>query len=74
MGRYDVSILIPVHNRLDLTRDCLQSLWPTLPPSTRCEVLVYDDHSTDGSSSYLASLSGRVAVFSRPGGLQWLTR
>jgi GT2 family glycosyltransferase len=66
MDRCDVSILIPVHNRVDLTRGCLQSLWPTAPPALRCEVLVYNDHSTDQTAAYLAGLGDRVAVLSRP--------
>ncbi len=40
------SIVIPVYNKWELTRDCLESLAQTLPPD-RCEVIVVDNASTD---------------------------
>lgn len=67
MSGSDVSILIPVHNRVDLTRECLKSLWQTLTPSAPCEVLVYDDQSTDETRSYLHSLGDRVRVLAGTG-------
>ena len=56
----DVSILICVHNQARLTRECIESLWPTLPEHLRVEVLVYDDHSTDETASLLERLADRV--------------
>jgi len=55
-----ITILIPVCNGLGLTRRCLESLWPTLPTSWRCQVVVYDDGSTDGTGEYLRSLGDRI--------------
>ena len=55
-----VSILIPLHNRLDLTRACLDSLFATADPSVPSEVLVIDDQSDDGTAEYLAALAPRV--------------
>ena len=52
----DVSILISVHNRLDMTSQCLDSLWQTIPSDIRAEVRVYDDVSNDGTAQYLNSL------------------
>jgi GT2 family glycosyltransferase len=66
MADVDVSILICVHNRCDLTRPCLESLWATVPSSIRFEVLIYDDHSTDETAAYLASLGQRIRVMRRP--------
>lgn len=58
----DVSLLISVHNRLDMTSACLESLWRTLPAGSKAEVLIYDDQSTDETPAYLAGLAGRVKV------------
>lgn len=58
----DVSILIPVHNRVSLTRACLDSLFATLPEGLDAEVFVYDDRSTDGTADYLATQRHRVTV------------
>lgn len=42
------SIVIPVYNKWELTRDCLESLAKTLPPGC-CEVVVVDNASTDAT-------------------------
>lgn len=60
--RTDVSILIPVFNRVSLTRACLDSLFATLPDGLAAEVFVYDDRSTDATPAYLATQKHRVTV------------
>ena len=55
-----VSILIPVHNRLDLTRACLDTVFDTADPAIPFEIIVIDDCSTDGTAAYLDSLGSRV--------------
>ena len=47
-----VSIIIPVFNRLDLTRQCLESIRRTSLVS-RYEIVVVDNGSTDGTSDFL---------------------
>jgi len=47
-----VSIIIPVFNRLDLTRQCLESIRRTSPVG-RYEIVVVDNGSTDGTSDFL---------------------
>lgn len=58
----DISILIPVFNRVALTRACLDSLFHTLPDGLRAEVFVYDDRSTDATPAYLETQRHRVTV------------
>ncbi|MCC5822418.1 MAG: glycosyltransferase family 2 protein [Phycisphaerales bacterium] len=58
----DVSILIPVYNRVSLTRACLDSLFETLPDGLETEVFVYDDRSTDATRAYLATQAHRVTA------------
>jgi len=55
-----VSILIPVHNRLEMTRACLESIFANADSSPSFEILVVDDGSTDGTAAYLDSLAPRV--------------
>ncbi|NOG53993.1 MAG: glycosyltransferase family 2 protein [Planctomycetes bacterium] len=58
----DVSILISVHNCVDLTRQCIDSLFETMPEDLSWEVIVYDDCSTDGTKGYLESQTHRIRV------------
>jgi GT2 family glycosyltransferase len=51
-----ITFIIPVFNRLDFTRACLDSLRQTVDLS-RHEVIIVDDHSIDGTREYLAALA-----------------
>ncbi len=55
--RYDtnVSIIIPVYDKLELTKQCLASLWRHTP-GDRYEIIVVDNGSTDGTAEYLREL------------------
>ncbi len=56
-----VSIVIPVYNRWDLTRQCLESLWKhTLEGAA--EIIVVDNGSNDGTAEELRDLQeqGRI--------------
>jgi len=57
-----VSLLIPVHNRADLTRVCLESLFTHADPEILTEIIIVDDCSTDGTDEYLRSLGNQVRV------------
>jgi len=61
-----VSIVIPTFNRIALIGDTIKSLLnQTLSPS---EIIIVDDHSTDGTSDYLKSMFGdRVMVVTNEG-------
>ncbi len=56
-----VSIVIPVFNKLELTKHCLDALART---AAECEIVVVDNASSDGTAEYLASLASRVRVIS----------
>ncbi len=60
-----VSIVIPVFNKLEFTRPCLDSLARTLPRGL-AEILVVDNGSTDGTLEYLQSLGSAVRVIRNP--------
>jgi GT2 family glycosyltransferase/glycosyltransferase involved in cell wall biosynthesis len=55
------SIIIPVFNRLELTRQCLDELFRTTPLNG-VDVIVIDNGSSDGSSEYLRSLGNRIRL------------
>jgi O-antigen biosynthesis protein len=57
-----VSLIIPVHNRVELTRACLDSVFANTEPSARLEIMIVDDCSTDATASYLTSLGDKVLV------------
>jgi GT2 family glycosyltransferase len=54
------SIVIPVHNRASLTRQCLSVLTSTLPEAV--EIVVVDDGSTDVTPQLLETYEERVRV------------
>jgi GT2 family glycosyltransferase len=56
------SIVIPVHNKASLTRQCLNALLEMPYHATRIEVIVVDDASTDGTSQLLARYGARIRV------------
>ena len=64
-----ISVVIPVHNRKDFTRDCLVSLMKqTHVPD---EVIVVDDGSSDGTAEMLERDFPAVRVLSGNGQLFW---
>ena len=50
------SIIIPVFNRLQLTKQCLDAIIANTPQNLY-EVIVVDNASTDGTKNYLSSLN-----------------
>lgn len=52
--RLRYSIVIPVFNKADLTRNCLTTLLPTLAPAGDGEVIVIDNASTDNTAQMLS--------------------
>ena len=65
-GTLPCSVVIPVYNRVDLTRQCIESLF-ALEADRPAEVVVSDDGSSDETPAYLASLGSAVRVV-RSGG------
>ena len=53
------SIVIPVHNKAALTRQCLDSILES-PPATPFEIVVVDDASTDSRRTLLAGYGEAV--------------
>lgn len=64
-----VHVVIPVHNRAEYTRACLQSLSRQTYPDV--SVLVVDDGSTDGTATMVAAEFPYVTVLEGGGDLWW---
>ena len=63
--RFKASIIIPVFNKLELTRQCLTTL-ASVTTMPEYEVIVVDNASTDGTAEFLAELGGDVQVIRNP--------
>jgi GT2 family glycosyltransferase/glycosyltransferase involved in cell wall biosynthesis/tetratricopeptide (TPR) repeat protein len=60
-GQIECSIIIPVFNKLELTKQCLTHL-AQVTQGVEYEVIVVDNASSDGTQELLASLSGDVQI------------
>ncbi len=49
----NISIIIPVFNKLDYTKKCITSLYLNTPGSLNFEIIVVDNGSSDGTKEYL---------------------
>ncbi len=49
----EVSILIPVFNKLEFTRICIDSVYENTPNTESYEIIVVDNASSDGTNVYL---------------------
>lgn len=58
----EISFIIPLFNRLDLTRPCLESLRASLPGGLSHEIILVDDGSTDGTRSWIVNLPSPAFV------------
>jgi GT2 family glycosyltransferase/glycosyltransferase involved in cell wall biosynthesis len=56
-----VSIIIPVYNNLNLTKQCIDSIYNNTSYQNY-EIIIIDNNSTDGTDEYLASISNRIRV------------
>jgi len=56
-----VSIIIPIYNRSDLTRQCLRSIFDT-PSQVSFEVIVVDNASQDDSVEMLREFAGKIRL------------
>ena len=75
MNNLVLSIVIPVHNGLNYTKNCIKSLINNLEQDLysrpKVEIVVIDDGSTDGTSGWLKDEYPMVHVLRGSGDLWW---
>lgn len=54
----DLSIYIPAYNHLDYTQRCVESVMDNIPKGIKCEVILYNHGSSDGTREYFESIPG----------------
>jgi GT2 family glycosyltransferase len=64
-----IYIVIPVHDRLEATRECLDSIYGQTYRNFR--VILVDDGSTDGTSDYVSENYPEVVILEGDGNLWW---
>ena len=57
-----VSIIIPVVNNLKYNRECLESIFKHSQTDIHQEIIVVDNHSTDGSREYFKNLGPKIRL------------
>jgi len=58
---FSISIIIPVFNQLDFTKQCLEALIKNTPDELY-EVIIVNNASTDGTREFLACLEGDIKI------------
>jgi GT2 family glycosyltransferase/glycosyltransferase involved in cell wall biosynthesis len=53
---HEVSIIIPVLNKLEFTRQCLDRIWRNTADAISYEVIVVDNGSSDGTADWFADI------------------
>ncbi|GAB4233504.1 MAG: hypothetical protein OHK0028_09330 [Deltaproteobacteria bacterium] len=60
--KYPASIVIPLFNKVEYTRKCVESLSRTVDSAGPVEIVLVDNGSTDGTREFLDSLGGDVVI------------
>jgi GT2 family glycosyltransferase/tetratricopeptide (TPR) repeat protein len=56
---YECSIIIPVFNKVNYTKRCIQSIYAN-PPKSSFEIIIINDASSDDTKIYLEGLKGEI--------------
>src|SRR5215813_1669796 len=68
-GNPTIYVVIPVHNRLDATWECLESL--SCQTYQHFNIVLVDDGSTDGTAEHISQKYPEVAILRGDGNLWW---
>lgn len=70
-GPLKVAVVIPAHNRIKITLDCLARLSNVVTEGISLQVIVVDDGSSDGTAAAIQELFAFVTVLRGDGNLWW---
>lgn len=59
---YSASIVIPLFNKVDYTRKCVEALSATVDSGESVEIVLVDNGSTDDTAEFLSLLGGDVVI------------
>jgi GT2 family glycosyltransferase len=59
------SIIIPVFNQVEYTKQCMEALYKNTPNSL-FEIIVVDNNSTDGTKEFLSGIQENIKIISNP--------
>lgn len=54
----DLSIFMPAYNHVDYSKLCVESILRNLPEEIKCEIVLYNHGSSDGTREYFESMPG----------------
>jgi GT2 family glycosyltransferase/MoaA/NifB/PqqE/SkfB family radical SAM enzyme/Tfp pilus assembly protein PilF/glycosyltransferase involved in cell wall biosynthesis len=57
-----ISIIIPLYNKVEYTKQCMDALSLNTEQALGYEVILVDNASTDGTAEYLRNLAGEVTI------------
>ncbi len=56
--KYDLVISVLAYNKLDYTKQCVESILCNMPKNLNCELILVNHGSTDGTKEYFGNLNG----------------
>lgn len=65
-----IYVLIPVHNRLELTKSCVKSIMKQ-KNCAKLKIIIVDDGSTDGTNNYFKKNFPKIDILQGSGNLYW---
>ena len=59
---YDLVITVTGYNKLDYTKQCVESILENLPEGIKCELILFNHGSSDGTKEYFESIQGAKVI------------
>lgn len=60
--KYDITVYVLAYNNLDYTKLCVESVLENIPRTLRCELILVNHGSTDGTKEYFESIQPEKQV------------
>lgn len=60
--KYDLTIAVTAYNHLDYTKRCVESILQQLPLGLKCEIILFNHGSSDGTREFFHSIPGAKCI------------